>query len=99
MSITPGSLVKYREREWVVLPSEEPEIIKLRPIGGSARETCGVLKSLSDLMGYTMPFERIKSAQFPLPEPDNVQDLAAVRRGPDGNRGRQRAAHSGGGGR
>ena len=79
MSVTPGSLVTYREREWVVLPSDEREIIKLRPIGGSARETCGVLRSLADLIGYSMPFERIKPAQFPLPDPDNVQDLAAVR--------------------
>ena len=78
MSTTPGSLVTYREREWVVLPSDEREIIKLRPIGGSARETCGVLRSLADLIGYSMPFERIKPAQFPLPDPDNVQDGVLV---------------------
>ena len=50
MSVTPGSLVTYREREWVVLPSDDYEIIRLRPIGGSVRETCGVLRSLADLL-------------------------------------------------
>lgn len=32
---TPGALVRYREREWVVLPSDDPKVILLRPIGGS----------------------------------------------------------------
>ena len=80
MTLTaPGALVKYREREWVVLPSEDPSLILLRPIGGSAREVCGVVKSLADLMAYAVPYERIEAAQFPLPSPDDVQDLAAVR--------------------
>ena len=79
MSIRPGSIVSYREREWVVLPSEDPNIIDLRPIGGSAREQCAVIKSLSDLIGYTLPFERITPAQFPLPDSEHVQDLSAVR--------------------
>jgi len=44
---TPGALVRYREREWVVLPSDDPNLILLRPIGGSAREVCGVVKPLA----------------------------------------------------
>lgn len=79
MSVTPGSLVRYREREWVVLPSEEEDIIILRPIGGSARETTGVLKPLADRMAASLPFERIEPATFPLPDPESAQDHAAVR--------------------
>lgn len=33
----PGSLIRYREREWVVLPADDPNLVLLRPIGGSAR--------------------------------------------------------------
>ncbi len=77
---TPGALVRYREREWVVLPSDDPNLILLRPIGGSAREVCGVVKPLADLIAYgPATYERIEPAQFPLPSPDDVQDLAAVR--------------------
>ena len=77
---TPGALVRYREREWVVLPSDDPNLVLLRPIGGSAREVCGVVKPLADLMAYgETPYERIEQAQFPLPSPEDVQDHAAVR--------------------
>jgi len=79
LSAKPGSLVRYREREWVVLPSEEKDIILLRPIGGSARETTGVLKPLADMMATSLPFERIEPATFPLPNPESAQDHAAVR--------------------
>ena len=76
--MTPGSLVSYREREWVVLPSDDPELVLLRPIGGSAREVCGVNKPLADLMASSLPFERITDAQFPAPDPTQSQDHAAV---------------------
>lgn len=79
MSINPGALVRYREREWVVLPSEDPELIRLRPMGGSAREATAVLRSLSERLGYTLPYERVEAATFPLPDPTTVQDQAAVR--------------------
>ncbi len=79
MTPRPGSLVRYREREWVVLPSQEPQVTLLRPLGGSSREVCGVLQPLSDLIGYSLPFERIEPAQFPLPAPQDAQDHAAVR--------------------
>jgi len=37
MSTAPGTLVRYREREWVVLPSQDPDLLLLRPIGGGGR--------------------------------------------------------------
>lgn len=75
----PGSLVRYREREWVVLPSPEKDVIILRPIGGSAREVTGVFKPLADQMAPSLPYERIEPATFPLPDPGSAQDHAAVR--------------------
>ncbi|HFQ93677.1 MAG TPA: helicase [Anaerolineae bacterium] len=78
MSIQPGALVSYREREWVVLPSDDENVARLRPIGGSSRETCGVLRPAADLLAYSLPYERITPAQFPLPQPDDAQDHTAV---------------------
>ncbi|MBN2359044.1 MAG: helicase [Deltaproteobacteria bacterium] len=79
MTVNPGSLVRYREREWIVLPSEDPDLVLLRPLGGSSREVCGVVKSVSDLVAYSLPYERITPATFPLPDPALAQDHAAVR--------------------
>lgn len=79
MSIHPGALVSYREREWIVLPSDDPNLILLRPLGGSTRETCGVIQSLSNVIGFSLPYERIMPAQFPLPMPEDAQDHQAVR--------------------
>lgn len=79
MSLKPGTLVSYRNREWVVVPSEDQNLVLLRPIGGSSREICGVWKPFADMIAYSFPFERITPAQFPLPEPTSVQDHAAVR--------------------
>jgi superfamily II DNA or RNA helicase len=78
LDVGPGALVRYRERDWVVLPSADPDLLLLRPIGGSARETTGVVRSLADLIGYTLPYERVEAATFPLPAADSAQDGAAV---------------------
>jgi len=79
MSTAPGTLVRYREREWVVLPSQDPDLLLLRPIGGGGRETCGVWRPLADQMAYSLPFERVEPATFRLPDLSDIQDLAAVR--------------------
>lgn len=49
-----ASLVRYRECDWVAMLSKNMRIVCLRPIGGSARETCSVylpLPSKSLLLG------------------------------------------------
>ena len=51
----------------------------LRPIGGSAREVCGVLRSLADTMAYSLFFERVEQTQFRAPDASAVQDHAAVK--------------------
>ena len=58
---SPGSLVNARGRDWVVLPSLEPEVLRLRPLtGGDGNE-----------IGIFLPLERaaITPATFPAPEP------------------------------
>lgn len=58
MSFPVGSLVKARNREWVVLPESEDDFLVLQPVSGSDREVAGVLTSL----------ENVEPATFPLPD-------------------------------
>jgi superfamily II DNA or RNA helicase len=64
-----GSLVRAREREWVVLPESEPELLILRPLGASDDEIAGILTGL----------ERIESATFPAPDPERPGDARSAR--------------------
>ncbi|MDJ0531414.1 MAG: helicase-related protein [Xenococcaceae cyanobacterium MO_207.B15] len=68
---TAGSIVACRDRQWVVLPSDIQEIIRLRPLSGNEAEICGIF---TDLEGE---FNKIDSAQFPLPDWQNIQDHTA----------------------
>lgn len=38
----PGSLVTLRNRPWVVLPSEDPDLLLIKPLGGSDEEITGI---------------------------------------------------------
>ncbi len=44
-----GSLVKARDREWVVLPESEEDLLVLRPLGGTEDEVTGIYPSLEML--------------------------------------------------
>ncbi len=68
-----GSIVRCREREWVVIPSRQEGVVMLRPLSGAEEETCGV--SL-ELMKYGV--DTISSADFPLPSPERAGDAASV---------------------
>ena len=68
---TPGSIVACRDRQWVVLPSDIEDIIRLRPLSGSEAETCGIYTSLED------KFNKIEKAEFPLPDWQRIQDHTA----------------------
>ncbi len=64
----PGSLVTARGRDWVVLPSDEEDVLRLRPlIGGEA-----------DSIGLFMPLERgnVSPATFEPPDPNRAGDAA-----------------------
>ena len=64
----PGSLVSARGREWVVLPESAPDMLVLRPLGGSDDEIAAVFPA----------FETVTSAQFPPPTPDNLGEARAA---------------------
>jgi len=69
VSFTVGSLVKTRDREWVVLPGSNDNYLILRPLGGTEDEITAVHFSL----------EQVESAQFALPDPTKLGDHKSCR--------------------
>src|SRR5262245_55205398 len=76
--VTPGSIVRFRNRDWVLLPSDLPAVHLLRPLTGATDEVIAVHKQLTDLIGYDLPEERVRSATFPLPSPEDLADAASA---------------------
>jgi hypothetical protein len=64
-----GSLVRARGREWVVLPQDDPEVLRLRPLGGTD----------ADAVGLFWPLEGhdLRPATFALPDPAQAGDHTA----------------------
>ncbi|MCS7217163.1 MAG: DEAD/DEAH box helicase [Candidatus Bipolaricaulota bacterium] len=75
--VQPGSVVRFRDRLWVLLPSPR-EVFRLRPLTGTEDEVVEVHRELAELLGYSYPTERVEPAGFPLPQPEGIQDGAAV---------------------
>ncbi len=69
MTHGPGTLVKARGREWVVLPDSSDDLLLLRPLGGSDEEIAGILTAL----------EEVSPATFDLPDPNDVGDARSAR--------------------
>jgi superfamily II DNA or RNA helicase len=46
MSFAPGTLIRARGREWVVLPESEDDFLVVRPLGGTVQETAGIHSGL-----------------------------------------------------
>ena len=69
MRFETGSIVRAREREWVVQAGSTEEMLLLSPIGGAAGDQIGI---------YT-PLERVESASFALPDPRMPGDWESCR--------------------
>jgi SNF2 family DNA or RNA helicase len=65
-----GSIVRCRNREWVLLPSSDENLYLLRPLTGSEKEVCGIDKRLANL-----GFDRVEPAAFPVPKPEDSGDF------------------------
>jgi len=63
----PGTLIKARGREWVVLPESTEELLIARPVGGLDDEITGILSAV----------EPVETTTFPLPTADDLGDFAA----------------------
>ena len=69
MTFAVGSLVKARDREWVVLPESNEEMLVVRPLGGTEDEVTGLHLAL----------EPVEPAQFDLPDPKQLGDYRSCR--------------------
>ncbi|MEU1462584.1 DEAD/DEAH box helicase [Streptomyces sp. NPDC005727] len=68
LTYTAGSLVAARGREWVVLPESAPDMLVLRPLGGSEDDVAAVFPA----------FEDVRSAEFAAPSPADLGDQRAA---------------------
>lgn len=71
---TSGSIVTCRGRQWVVMPSDQADLLRLRPLSGNEDQVCGIYLPLLE-----QGLESLDSAQFPVPAPQAIQDHAAAR--------------------
>lgn len=73
MEYIAGSIVKVRNRQWVILPSQDAELILLKPLGGTDEESIGIFKNL--------PFTDDKPVSDTFPEPAalDLGDFATAR--------------------
>ncbi|HZM04287.1 MAG TPA: helicase-related protein [Candidatus Saccharimonadales bacterium] len=76
--MNPGSIVQCRNREWVLLPSDQENLLFLRPLTGATDEIVAVHKGLTDLVGYSFPEERVSSAKFPPPNSGDLSNVAGA---------------------
>ncbi|HVT86685.1 MAG TPA: helicase-related protein, partial [Chitinophagaceae bacterium] len=62
----PGSLVTLRNRPWVVLPSEDDELLLVKPLGGSEDEITGIYKPLANEGDVPKSYDFIKPSETDL---------------------------------
>ena len=66
----PGTLVKIRDRDWVVLPSDDADLLLIKPLGGSDEEATGIFLPLAEAA------DKPQSAEFPNPDANDLGDFA-----------------------
>lgn len=69
----PGKLVKFRGREWITLPSDDPDLLLLKPMGGAEEEIAGVYLPIQS------PHDQIEEARFPLPTIQDLNDFPSAK--------------------
>lgn len=71
--LQPGKLVTLRGRDWVVLPSDDPDLLVVKPLGGSDDEITGIYLPLD----FTDDAPR--DARFSPPETADLGDISTAR--------------------
>lgn len=65
--------MSLRGRDWVVLPSDDPELLVVKPLGGSEEEIAGIYLPLA------IPEDSPRDARFAPPVADDLGDIATAR--------------------
>jgi superfamily II DNA or RNA helicase len=69
----PGTLIHYRKRDWMVLPSDDIDILRIKPLGGSEEEETAIYLPIA------LPKEKITSAHFPEPNSGEIGSFETAR--------------------
>ncbi|MDO8292690.1 MAG: helicase-related protein [Gallionella sp.] len=72
-SLQPGKLVTLRGRDWIVLPSEDRDLLVVKPLGGSDDEIAGIYLPLA------IKSDRPADARFAEPAADDLGDISSAR--------------------
>lgn len=64
-----GSIVNTRNRDWIVLPSTDSDLLLLKPLGGSDDEITAIYKPLN------LSSDNVVSSEFPFPSSEDIGDL------------------------
>ena len=73
VSLQPGKLVTLRGRDWIVLPSDDPELLVVKPLGGSDEEIAGIYRPLG------VEADEPVDARFLEPTKDDLGDISTAR--------------------
>jgi superfamily II DNA or RNA helicase len=69
----PGKLVSLRGRDWIVLPSIDPDLLVVKPLGGSDDEIAGIYLPLN------IAADRPQETVFQPPGKDDLGDISTAR--------------------
>jgi superfamily II DNA or RNA helicase len=72
-TIKPGKLVKTRGREWVILPSEDKDLLRIKPLGGNEAEITSIYLPLS------FENEELEEVIFNEPAQEDIGDLQSAK--------------------
>ncbi|MGE5471184.1 MAG: helicase-related protein [Bacteroidota bacterium] len=72
-SLQPGKLVSLRGRDWIVLPSEDSDLLVVKPLGGSDDEITGIYLPLE------MEGDKPADARFLPPVPEDIGDISSAK--------------------
>ncbi len=73
VQLQPGKLVSLRGRDWIVLPSDDKDLLIVKPLGGSDDETAGIYLPLG------IEADQPEDASFPSPGALDLGDISTAR--------------------
>ena len=69
----PGTLVNYRGRDWIVMPSDDEAVLNIKPLGGSDHEVTGVFLQLK------INGQEITNTEISYPESKDIGDFQSAK--------------------
>ena len=71
--IKPGKLIRTRNREWIVLPSNDKDLLRIKPLGGTESEITCIFQP------FQFSNEQIEEVYFEEPKEDDIGDLQSAK--------------------